>query len=271
MSMPANSNVVRVTPGDLPRQNQLLAALGDAEYLRLVPHLQLVHLPLGRVLCEADGHLDHAWFPTTCLLSTLCDLENGTSVDIAVTGNEGVVGTSLYLGGRCQAARIVVRGAGHAYRLRADVLKREFERGGILQSLLLRYTQALYTQTARTAVCNACHPIDAQLCRSLLFSLDRLSTNELETTHEAIADTLGVRRESVTAAAGKLQAAGAIRCSRGRITVLDRALLESRVCECYAAVKAQFARVAPPRTAEIRYLLQRNAPATGALTAQKDR
>jgi hypothetical protein len=243
--MDANCNVVRVTLGDAPRQNHLLAALSDVELQRLAPDLELVVLPLGRVLCEADGRLDHAWFPTTCILSTLYDFENGTSVDVAATGKEGLAGISVYMGGGGHGGRIVVRSAGMAYRLHAEPLMREFMRGGSLQSLLLRYTQALFTQVARTTLCHSCHHIEQQLCRALLSSLDRLPTNELETTQATIANTLGVRRESVTAAVGKLRSVGAIRCSRGRITVLDRAVLEAQVCECYATVKAGLARVVP--------------------------
>ena len=243
--MLANCNVVCVTPGDAPRQNHLLAALPDVEFQRLAPHLELVNLPLGRVLCEADGRLEHAWFPTTCILSTLYDFESGTSVDVAATGKEGLAGISVYMGGGAHAGRIVVRSAGIAYRLRAEPLMREFMRGGNLQALLLRYTQALLTQVARTTLCHSCHPIDQQLCRSLLVNLDRLPTNDVETTQASIAHTLGVRRESITAAVGKLRLAGAIRCSRRRITVLDRAMLEAQVCECYATVKAQLARVVP--------------------------
>jgi len=233
------------TAADTPRQNHLLAALSAEEYLRLAPHLELVQLSVGRVLCESQGHLGHAYFPTTSFIATLCDLENGSSVEIAVTGHEGIVGTPLYMGGDTNAGRIVVRGTGTAYRLRAEPLKREFERGGNLQFLLLRYTQALMTQIARTAVCNSYHPIEQQLCRSLLARLDRMATDELEATHESIAQTLGVRRESVTAAAAKLQAAGAIRYVRGRITVLDRPMLEAHVCECHAAIKAEFERLLP--------------------------
>ena len=243
--MVADSNVVRVTPGDAPRQNHLLAALSDVELQRLAPHLELVCLPLGRVLCEADGRLTHAWFPTTCILSTLYDFENGTSVDIAATGKEGLAGISVYMGGGGHGGRIIVRSAGVAYRLHNEPLMREFMRGGNLQSLLLRYTQALFTQVACTTLCHSCHPIKQQLCRSLLSNLDRLPTNELETTQETIAHTLGVRRESVTAAVGKLRSVGAIRCSRGRITVLDRAQLEAQVCECYTTVKTGLARVVP--------------------------
>ncbi len=243
--MPASTSNHYSAAGDTPTQNDLLAALSAEEFLRLAPHLELVELTAGRVLCEAQGHLSHAYFPTTSIIATLCDLQNGTSVDIAVTGHEGIVGTPIYMGGDTNAGRIVVRSNGNAYRLRAEPLRRDFERGGNLQHLLLRYAQALMTQMSRTAVCNSYHPIEQQLCRSLLACLDRMATNELEATHESIAHTLGVRRESVTTAAAKLQAAGVIRYFRGRITVLDLPMLQAHACECYAAIKAEFERLLP--------------------------
>jgi CRP-like cAMP-binding protein len=226
-------------------QNHLLAALDPADFARIAPHLQRVAMPLGMVLCDSGAQPGHVYFPVTGIVSLLYDLENGTSVEIAVAGNEGMVGISLFMGGVTTAGRAVVRSAGHGWRLEAAVLTAEFERGGSLRHLLLRYTQALITQTAQTAVCNRSHQMEQQLCRSLLFSLDRLQDSEIAMTHELVANMLGVRRESVTTAAGKLQAAGLIRCSRGRITVLDRHGLEERACECYAAVRSEYDRLLP--------------------------
>ena len=230
-----------------PKQNHLLAALDTTDYAWLAPHLERVHLPLRAVVYNAGTHAHHVYFPTTSIVSLLYDLENGSSVEISVTGNDGLVGMSLLMGGDTPTGRAVVRGAGYAYRLPVDVLTEAFENRGLLRHLLLRYMQALMTQMAQTGVCNHRHPIEQQLCRSLLLCLDRSSTNELAMTHELIAGMLGVRRESVTAAAGKLQAAGLIRYSRGRITVLDRPGLQQRVCECYAVVKAEFDRLLPQR------------------------
>lgn len=230
-----------------PKQNHLLAALDTTDYAWLAPHLERVHLPLGAVVYDADTHAQDVYFPTTSIVSLLYDLENGSSVEISVTGNDGVVGMSLLMGGHAPMGRAVVRSAGYAYRLPADVLTKAFESRGLLRHLLLRYAQALTTQMAHTGVCNQRHRIEQQLCRSLLSYLDRLATNELTMTHESLAGTLGVRRESVSTAAGKLQAAGVIRYRRGRIEVLDRAGLERRVCECYAAVKAEFDRLLPQR------------------------
>ena len=222
-----------------PRQNHLLAALPTAEYERLLPHLELIPLPLGWAVYEAGAHQGYVYFPTTCIVSLLYVMEDGASAEIAVTGNDGLVGIALFMGGETTPSRAVVQSAGYGYRLMAAVLKREFERGGPLQNLLLRYTQALITQMAQTAVCNRHHAVEQQLCRWLLLSLDRLSSNELIMTQELIANMLGVRREGVTEAAGKLQKAGLIHYSRGRITVLDRPKLEARVCECYAVVKKE--------------------------------
>lgn len=230
-----------------PKQNHLLAALDTTDYSWLAPHLERVHLPLRSVVYNADAHAHHVFFPTTSIVSLLCDLVNGTSVEISVTGNDGLVGMSLLMGGDTQTGSAVVRSAGYAYRLHVDVLAEAFENRGSLRHLLLRYTQALIAQMAQTGVCNHCHKIEQQLCRSMLLCLDRLSTNELTVTHELIASMLGVRRESVTEAAGNLQAAGLIRCSRGRITVLDRPGLEQHVCECYAVVKTEFERLLPQR------------------------
>jgi len=232
-----------------PRQNQLLAALPAADYERLLPHLEPVALPLGLVVFESGGKLRHLYFPATGIVSLLYAMESGTSTEIAVIGNEGVVGIALFMGGESTPSRAVVQSAGHGFRLNASVLKTEFELGGPLQHLLLRYTQALISQMTQTAVCNRHHSVDQQLCRWLLLSLDRLSSYELTMTQELIANMLGVRREGVTEAAGKLQEAGLIRYSRGRITVVDRPKLEKRVCECYSVVKREMDRLLPARIA----------------------
>jgi CRP-like cAMP-binding protein len=228
-----------------PRQNHLLAALPPADYERLLPNLELVPLPLGWAVYEAGGHLGYVYFPTTSIVSLLYVLENGASAEIAVTGNDGLVGIALFMGGESTPSRAVVQSAGHSYRLKAATLKSEFRQGGQLQYLALRYTQALITQMAQTAVCNRHHSVEQQLCRWLLLSLDRLPSNELVMTQELIANMLGVRREGVTEAAGKLQEDGLIQYSRGRITVLDRPKLEARVCECYAVVKRETERLLP--------------------------
>jgi len=233
-----------------PCQNHLLNALPSVEYQRLLPFLESVPLPLGEVLYESGGELNYAYFPTTCIVSKLYVMENGASAEIAVVGNEGIVGVALFMGGGTMPNRAVVQSAGHAYRLRKRILLQEFERSGgrrrgALRQLLLRYTQALITQMAQTAVCNRHHTVDQQLCRWLLLSLDRLSGNELVMTQELIANMLGVRREGVTEAAGKLQQAGLIHYSRGHITVLDPVGLEARVCECYQVVKTEFDRLLP--------------------------
>ena len=228
-----------------PLQNHILAALPPADYARLLPDLELVSLPLGWSIYESGGKLDCVHFPTNCIVSLLYVMENGSSAEIAVVGNEGVVGISLFMGGESTPSRAVVQSAGHGYRLKAAVLKTEFERGGPLQHLLLRFTQALITQMTQTAVCNRHHAVHQQLCRWLLLSLDRLTGNELVMTQELIANMLGVRREGVTEAAGKLQAEGLIHYSRGHITVLDRVQLEARVCECYAVVKKEYDRLLP--------------------------
>lgn len=222
-----------------PRQNKLLAALGDADYNRLMPHLELVPLPFGTTLHEAGGTHSFAYFPISGIVSPLCVMENGAAAAVAITGNEGMIGTSLFMGGGTALNRAVVQCAGEAYRLGANRLKHEFERGGQLCQLLLCYTQSLITQMAQTAVCNRYHTIEQQVCRWLLQSLDRMPTNELSLTHELLANMLGVRREGVTDVAGKLQKAGLIRYWRGKITVLDHVKLEARVCECYAAVKGE--------------------------------
>lgn len=200
-------------------------------------------MPLGEALYESGEHLRHVYFPTTSIVSLLYVLENGASAEIAIVGNEGILGISLFMGGETTPSRAVVQSAGQGYRLKADLLKQEFSRAGPVMNLLLRYTQALITQMTQTAVCNRHHSVEQQLCRWLLLSLDRLSTFELTMTQELIANMLGVRREGVTEAAGNLQRAGIIRYSRGRITVLDRARLEEDVCECYAVVKKEFERL----------------------------
>jgi CRP-like cAMP-binding protein len=232
-----------------PRQNQLLAALPAADYERLLRYLEPVTLPLGLVVFESGGKLRHLYFPASGIVSLLYAMEDGASTEIAVIGNEGVVGIALFMGGESTPSRAVVQSAGHGYRLKAAVLKTEFELGGPLQHLLLRYTQTLIAQMTQTAVCNRHHAVDQQLCRWLLLSLDRLPSNELAMTQELIANMLGVRREGVTEAAGKLQEAGLIRYSRGHITVLDRPKLEARVCECYAVVKKEMDRLFPDRIA----------------------
>ncbi len=228
-----------------PLQNHLLSALPADDYQRLLPNLELIPMPLGWAICESGGHMTYVYFPTSSIVSLLYVLENGASAEIAVTGKEGLVGISLFMGGDSTPSRAVVQSAGYGYRLKASVLKREFAIGGHLQRLALRFTQALITQMAQTAVCNRHHSVDQQLCRWLLMSLDRLPGNVLIMTQELIANMLGVRREGVTEAAVKLQAAGLIHYSRGKITVLDRPKLEKRVCECYAVVKKEFDRLLP--------------------------
>jgi CRP-like cAMP-binding protein len=232
------------TPHD-PHQNHLLAALPIEEYARLVPDLEWVPLPLGEVLSEPGTQMRHVYFPTTAIVSLLYVMEDGASAEIAVVGNCGIVGVSLFMGGETTTSRAVVQSAGYAYRLKGQLLKNAFLHAGPMQRLLLRYTQALLTQMAQTAVCNRHHTVDQQLCRWLLLSLDRLESNELTMTQELIANMLGVRREGVTEAAGKLQQAGLIHYSRGKITVVDRPGLEARACECYAVVKKEFDRLLP--------------------------
>jgi len=224
-------------------QNHLLAAFPLAEYERLAPHLELVAMPLGQVLSESGGRMEHVYFPTTAIVSLLYVLEDGASAEIAVVGNEGIVGISLFMGGDTTPSRAVVRSGGHGYRLKARYLQEEFGRAGQVMRLLLRYTQALITQMTQTAVCNRHHSVEQQLCRALLLSLDRLVGDSLTMTQELIANMLGVRREGVTEAAGNLQRAGLIRYSRGHIDVLDRPGLEAAVCECYGVVKVEFERL----------------------------
>ncbi len=222
-----------------PTSNLLLAALPAADYQRLLPHLEPVPLPLGWAVYESGDRLAHVYFPTEGIVSLLYVMESGASAEIAVTGNEGLIGISLFMGGESTPSHAIVQSAGQAYRLEAEILMREFERGGDLQHLLLRYTQVLITQMAQTAVCNRHHTVEQQLCRWLLLSLDRLPSNALRMTQELIANMLGVRREGVTEAARRLQDEGLIRYRRGQITVLDRPMLEQRVCECYAVVKRE--------------------------------
>jgi CRP-like cAMP-binding protein len=228
-----------------PGSNQILDALPADERARLFPHLQPVELSLGMSLYESGDAQRHIYFPTNSIVSLLYVLADGASAEIAVVGNEGVIGVSLFMGGETTPSRAIVQSAGSAYRLTGRRLKEEFNRHGQMLHMLLRYTQALITQMAQTAVCNRHHSLDQQLCRWLLLSLDRLSGNRLEMTQELIANMLGVRREGVTTAAGKLQRLGVIRYSRGRITVVDRPKLESLSCECYAVVKKETDRLLP--------------------------
>ena len=232
-----------------PEQNHILAALPPAERERLFPHLQLVPMPLGKVLYESGQLLRHVYFPTNCIVSLLYVMEDGSSAEISVIGNEGVLGVALFMGGETTPSRSIVQSAGSAYRLTGQRLKEEFNRHGEMLHLLLRYTQALLTQMAQTAVCNRHHELEQQLCRWLLLSLDRLSSNQLTMTQELIANMLGVRREGVTEAAGKLQKLGVIEYSRGHITVLDRSKLEELCCECYAVVKTETDRLLPNHAA----------------------
>ena len=228
-----------------PQQNHILDALPEAERARLFPHLRLVDLPLGLVLYEPGDALRHIYFPTDSIVSLLYVLQEGSSTEICVIGNDGAIGVALFMGGETTTSRAIVQSGGSAYRLTGRRLKREFDRQGETMHILLRYTQALITQMAQTAVCNRHHSVDQQLCRWLLLSLDRLPDNEIAMTQELIANMLGVRREGVTDAAGNLQRLGVIRYSRGRITVLDRPGLERLCCECYAAVKRQTDRLLP--------------------------
>ncbi len=226
-----------------PSQNRLLAALPPAEFEPLVAHLELVPLLLGQMLYEPGGQLQHAYFPTTAIVSLHYVMESGASTESAGVGNEGVVGISLFMGGNTTPSSAVVQTAGHAYRLERRRLLQEFNRAGLLQRVLLRYTQALMTQMAQTAVCNRHHSIEQQLCRWLLLTLDRLPTSELVMTQELVASMLGVRREGITEAAGNLQRAGIISYRRGHIAVLDRAGLEKNACECYAVVSKELRRL----------------------------
>ncbi|MBL8297653.1 MAG: Crp/Fnr family transcriptional regulator [Rhodanobacteraceae bacterium] len=228
-----------------PRQNHLLRALPVEEWERVLPQLELVPMPLGQVLYESGSKLRHVYFPTTSIVSLLYVMKDGASAEIAIVGNEGMVGVALFMGGETTTNRAVVQSAGHAYRLKGQFLKNEFVRGTALQHLLLRYSQALLTQMAQTAVCNRHHSVGQQLCRWLLLSLDRLPSNQLTMTQELIANMLGVRREGVTEAAGHLQREGLISYHRGHIEVLDRPRLEERACECYRVVRDEFERLLP--------------------------
>ena len=230
------------------RGNHLLAALPDEEWKRWRTQLEQVEMPLGQVLYESGSTLSHVYFPTSAIVSLLYVMQNGASAEIAVVGNEGIVGISLFMGGESTPSRAVVQSAGQGFRLAAQVIKAEFNRAPVLH-LLLRYTQALITQMSQTAVCNRHHSLDQQLCRWLLLSLDRLQGDELAMTQELIANMLGVRREGVTEAALKLQSVGLIRYARGHISVLDRPGLERRTCECYAVVKKEYDRLLPVETA----------------------
>ena len=232
-----------------PKQNQILAALPAKEYARLLPNLELIQLPLGRVLYEPGVQMDYVYFPITGIISLLYVMQSGASAEIAITGNEGLVGVSLFMGGESTTSRAVVQNAGASYRLKADILRREFALGGPLQYLALRYTQALIAQMTQTAACNRHHTLDQQLCRWLLLSLDRLPGDELTMTQQLIANMLGVNLAGVTGALDKLQAGGMIRHKNGLVTVLDRPLLEDRVCECYAVVKDEFSRLLPYKLA----------------------
>lgn len=226
-----------------PASNHLLDALPPAEFERLRPHLELISLPLGRVIYEPGGHLQHALFPTTCILSLHYVMASGASAETAGVGNEGMLGIALIMGGDTTSSSCMVQTAGQAWRLDRAVLKQEFLRGGVVQGLLLRYTQTLINQTMQTAACNRHHNLDQQLCRWLLLTADRVSTRELVMTQDLVASMIGVRREGITVAAGKLQSAGVISYRRGHITVLDRKGLESRVCECYSVDKREQGRL----------------------------
>jgi CRP-like cAMP-binding protein len=234
-----------MVPSHSPQQNHLLAALPPSYVGELATHLEFVEMPLGEVLYESGERLQHVYFPTTSIVSLLYVMEDGASAEIAVVGNEGILGISLFMGGESTPSRAVVQSEGYGFRMRSALLKQEFNRPGPMMHLLLRYTQALITQMAQTAVCNRHHSVEQQLCRWLLMSLDRLQSHELAMTQELIANMLGVRREGVTAAAGHLRREGVIRYSRGRITVLDRPRLEQAVCECYEVVKREYDRLLP--------------------------
>jgi CRP-like cAMP-binding protein len=234
-------------PSVSPLDNHILEALPQPERLRLFPHLKLVPMPLGKVLYESGATLRHIYFPTNSIVSLLYVMQDGSSAEIAVVGNDGALGVSLFMGGETTTSRAIVQSAGRAYRLSGKLLEEEFSRHGELLHILLRYTQSLITQMSQTAVCNRHHSLDQQLCRWLLLSLDRLSSNELQMTQELISNMLGVRREGVTTAAGKLQKLGVIRYTRGKISVLDRPHLEKLSCECYRAVKKETDRLMAPQ------------------------
>lgn len=235
--------VVILSARHTPNQNHLLATLPAETFECLSPHLELISMPLGEVLYESGGQLQHVYFPTTAIVSLHYIMENGASSEIAGVGNEGVLGISLFMGGNTTPSLATVQTAGHGYRLKVGLMMEEFNRAGPMMRLMLRYTQALITQMSQTAVCNRHHSVEQQLCRWLLLTLDRLTSNELIMTQELIASMLGVRREGITEAAGNLQRSGLISYRRGHITVLERSGLESRVCECYAVVKNEFNRL----------------------------
>ena len=253
-----------------PKQNHLLAALAPPDLARLSENLELVPLPLGEVLYEPGGQLEHAYFPTTAIVSLHYVAESGASAEIAGVGNEGVVGISLFMGGDTTPSSAAVHTAGHAYRLPRRLLREEFNRAGPMLHLLLRYTQALITQMTQTAVCNRHHTVDQQLCRWLLMTLDRIPSGQLVMTQELVANTLGVRREGITVAAGKLQEAGLIRYRRGHIAVLQRAGLETRSCECYAVVKNEFERLLTNVRADKRLRTRSRASSDSAQTLTPD-
>jgi CRP-like cAMP-binding protein len=236
-------NHLAMSSPHIPSQNHILAALPTAEFEPLAAHLELVPLALGEILYEPDGQLQHAYFPTTAIVSLHYVTESGASAETAGVGNEGLVGISLFMGGDTTPSSAVVQTAGHAYRLERRLLKQEFNRGRLLHRVLLRYTQALITQMNQTAACNRHHSVEQQLCRWLLLTLDRLPSNELVMTQDLVASMLGVRREGITEAAGNLQRAGLIRYRRGHISVLERPGLEAAVCECYAVVKKELVRL----------------------------
>lgn len=226
-----------------PKQNHLLAALRAADYARLLPDLKLIAMPLGSVIYEAGAPMDYVYFPTSCIISLLYVMENGDSAEIAIIGNDGLVGVSVFMGGDSMSSRAVVQNAGECYRIKAPILKQEFERGGSLQQLALRYTQTLIAQMVQTGACNRHHTLEQQLCRWLLLSLDRLRGNEVVMTQKLISNMLGVHRAGVMEATGNLQQDGLISYGNGRVTVLDRAKLERRVCECYGVVKNEIDRL----------------------------
>lgn len=249
MSLPATLAGVNMQPDDDPKRNHLLAALPTDEWQRWMPLLERVDLRLGEVLYESGVTMSHVYFPIDAIVSLLYVTESGASAEIAVVGSEGVVGIALFMGGGSTPSRAVVQSAGQGWRLRAAAMQEAFNRSHPVMHLMLRYTQALITQMAQTAVCNRHHALDQQLCRWLLLSLDRLEGNELLMTQELIANMLGVRREGVTEAALRLQRDGLIRYARGRIQVFDRSGLEARTCECYAVVKREYDRLLPAKTA----------------------
>jgi len=230
---------------NIKNQNSLFHSIPEEDWIKFLPDLEPVELPLGKVLYESGTKMTHVYFPTSAIVSLLYELENGSSAEIAVVGFEGIVGISTFMGGESTSSRGVVQSAGHGYRMKANLLLNAFERSKPIEHLLLRYTQALITQMSQTAVCNRHHTLDQQFCRWLLLSLDRLKTNQLDMTQELIANMLGVRREGVTEAALKVQKAGLISYSRGHITIIDRAGLEKRTCECYKVVKEEYDRLLP--------------------------